>query len=77
MVTAVESLFPMLNDIPLSEQGTEMKNTWRDMRRSKRKGLDNTFHVSISVTISKMNKLKGAKIQHLKNFLSFQAINSE
>lgn len=35
MITAVESLFPMLNDIPLSGQGTKMKNTWRDMRYEK------------------------------------------
>lgn len=72
MVTAVESLFPMLNDIPLSEQRTKMKNTWRDMRRSKRQGLHNTFHVSISVLISEMSKLKGTKRQqHLKDFRSF------
>lgn len=55
VVAAVESLFPMLNDIPLSGQGTKMKNTWRDTRRSKSKGLDNTFRVLTSVTISKMS----------------------
>ena len=71
MVTAVESLFPMLNDIPLSEQRTKMKNTWREMRRSKRQGLRNTFHVSMSVLIYVMSKLKGTKRQHLKDFRSF------
>lgn len=38
VVTAVENLFPMLNDIPLSGQRTKMKNTWRAMGRGKGRG---------------------------------------
>jgi hypothetical protein len=53
VVTAVENLFPMLNDIPLSGPETKMKNTWRDIWTSKSKKLSKAFHVLRSARTSK------------------------